>query len=86
MKKNVRYKQVTGIYSVDPRLADEGKNPFQLDSKQPTADYKEFLNSEVRYSRLSRSYPERAEYLFDKAAKDAKEKYEQLAYKAGRTE
>lgn len=74
------------LFRFDPRLADEGKNPFQLDSKAPTADYKEFLNSEVRYSRLSRSYPERAEYLFDKAAKDAKEKYEQLAYKAGRTE
>ena len=74
------------LFRFDPRLADEGKNPFQLDSKQPTADYKEFLNSEVRYSRLSRSYPERAEYLFDKAAKDAKEKYEQLAYKAGRAE
>ena len=74
------------LFRFDPRLADEGKNPFQLDSKAPTADYKEFLNSEVRYSRLSRSYPERAEQLFDKAAKDAKEKYEQLAYKAGRTE
>ena len=74
------------LFRFDPRLADEGKNPFQLDSKAPTADYKEFLNSEVRYNRLYRSYPERAEQLFDKAAKDAKEKYEQLAYKAGRTE
>ena len=74
------------LFRFDPRLADEGKNPFQLDSKAPTADYKEFLNSEVRYNRLYRSYPERAEHLFDKAAKDAKEKYEQLAYKAGRTE
>ena len=74
------------LFRFDPRLADEGKNPFQLDSKAPTADYKEFINSEVRYNRLYRSYPERAEQLFDKAAKDAKEKYEQLAYKAGRTE
>lgn len=74
------------LFRFDPRLADEGKNPFQLDSKEPTADYKEFLNSEVRYNRLYRTNPERAEKLFDKAAKDAKEKYQQLAIKAGRIE
>ncbi|WP_455716723.1 pyruvate:ferredoxin (flavodoxin) oxidoreductase [Anaerosporobacter sp.] len=72
------------LYRYDPRLADQGKNPFQLDSKEPTADYKEFLNSEVRYNRLYRSNPERADELFDKAAKNAKEKYQELAVKAGR--
>ena len=56
----------------------EGKNPFQLDSKEPTADYQEFINSEVRYNRLSRSNPERAKALFDKAEKEAKEKYAKL--------
>ena len=67
------------LFRFDPRLAAEGKNPFQLDSKAPTADYKEFIETEVRYNRLSRTNPERAEELFNKAAADAKAKYEKLA-------
>ena len=67
------------LFRFDPRLAEEGKNPFQLDSKAPTADYKAFIESEVRYNRLSRSNPERAAALFEKAEKDAKAKYEKLA-------
>ena len=70
------------LFRFDPRLAEEGKNPFQLDSKEPTASYKEFIESEVRYNRLSRSNPERAQYLFEKAEADAKAKYEMLAKKA----
>ncbi len=70
------------LFRFDPRLADQGKNPFQLDSKAPTADYQEFLQSEVRYNRLSRSNPERAKELFAKAEKDAKAKYEALVKKA----
>ncbi len=66
------------LFRFDPRRAEEGKNPFQLDSKAPTTDYKEFIESEVRYNRLSRSNPERAAKLFERAAKDAKEKYEKL--------
>ena len=71
-------------YRFDPRLEKEGKNPFQLDSKEPTADFKEFITSEVRYNRLMRSNPERAEALFNKAAEDAKKKYDALAAKAGK--
>ena len=66
------------LFRFDPRRTMEGKNPFQLDSKEPTADYQEFINSEVRYNRLSRSNPERAKALFDKAEKEAKEKYAKL--------
>ena len=62
----------------DPRLAAEGKNPFQLDSKAPTADYKQFISGEVRYSSLTRAFPDRAEDLFEKAAENAKAKYEHL--------
>ncbi len=72
------------LFRFDPRLSEEGKNPFQLDSKEPSANYQEFLESEVRYNRLSRSNPERAKTLFAKAEKDAKEKYAALAKKAGR--
>ena len=65
-------------FRFDPRRADEGKNPFQLDSKEPKADYQEFIQSEVRYSALMRQNPERAKDLFAKAEKSAKEKYARL--------
>lgn len=66
------------LFRFDLRLTLEGKNPFQMDSKAPSAEYRDFIESEVRYSALSRSFPERAEKLFDKAVKTAKEKYEHL--------
>ncbi|MGN0182013.1 MAG: pyruvate:ferredoxin (flavodoxin) oxidoreductase [Candidatus Ornithomonoglobus sp.] len=69
-------------FRFDPRLAAEGKNPFQLDSKAPTKDYKEFLDGEVRYNSLKRANPARAEQLFDKAVKNAEEKYAALVKKA----
>ena len=66
-------------FRYDPRKAAEGKNPFTLDSKEPKLDYKEFIMGEVRYNSLARANKERAEELFDKAAADAKAKYEKLA-------
>ncbi len=66
------------LFRFDPRLAKEGKNPFQLDSKAPTASYKDFINNEVRYSALTRTFPDRADTLFDKAAENAAEKYNHL--------
>ncbi len=66
------------LFRYDPRLAAEGKNPFQLDSKEPKASYEEFIMNEVRYNSLARSNPERAKELFAIAAQTAKEKYEKL--------
>ena len=66
------------MFRFDPRLTNEGKNPFQLDSKVPSASYQDFLKNEVRYSALSRQNPERAERLFANAEKNAVEKYEHL--------
>jgi len=66
------------LFRFDPRLTLEGKNPFQMDSKAPTASYKDFIKNEVRYSSLERSFPDRATRLFDKAEQNAKEKYEHL--------
>ena len=68
------------LYRYNPLLKAEGKNPFTLDSKAPTADYKEYLMGEVRYSSLTRTFPEIAEKLFDQAELDAKERFE--AYQA----
>ena len=66
------------MFRFDPRKKAEGKNPFTLDSKPATADYKEFISSETRYSRLKLAFPERAEELFDMADKQAKERYAYL--------
>jgi pyruvate-ferredoxin/flavodoxin oxidoreductase len=64
------------LYRYDPRLREEGKNPFILDSKEPKGDFKEFLLGEVRYSSLTRSFPENAERLFQKAEEGMRERYE----------
>ncbi len=64
------------LYRFDPRLKDEGKNPFILDSKEPTGNFKDFLMGEVRYSSLTRTFPESADRLFDMAEKQMKERYE----------
>ena len=72
------------IFRFDPRLADEGKNPFMLDGKAPTESYRDFIMGEVRYNSLTRSFPERAEQLFEKAEKVAVEKYEHLEKLAGK--
>jgi pyruvate-ferredoxin/flavodoxin oxidoreductase len=66
------------LFRFNPALAEEGKNPFILDSKAPKASYQEFIMSEVRYNSLSRTNPERAAMLFAKAEKDAAIKYEKL--------
>ena len=70
------------LFRFDPRRAEEGLNPFQLDSKEPTESYEEFLMNEVRYNSLARSNPERAKALFEKAAAGAKAKYEALVKRA----
>ncbi len=69
-------------FRFDPRLALDGKNPFMLDSKAPTADYESFLKNEVRYSSLERIFPDRAQELFRKAAENAQAKYEALVERA----
>ena len=62
----------------NPAAKAEGKNPMTIDSKEPTADYIEFIKNETRYQRLAMAFPERAEELFAKAADNAKAKYDRL--------
>ncbi|MCH5297478.1 MAG: pyruvate:ferredoxin (flavodoxin) oxidoreductase [Ruminococcus sp.] len=66
------------IFRYDPRLADEGKNPFMLDCKAPTASYRDFIMGEVRYNSLTRAFPDRAEQLFAEAEEVAEKKYAHL--------
>jgi len=71
------------LYRYNPLLKAEGKNPFILDSKEPTASFREFLMGEVRYSSLTRTFPERAEQLFEQAEKNAAERLETYKKLAG---
>ena len=66
------------MFRYNPAAKAEGKNPFTLDSKEPTASYIDFIKSENRYSRLAQTNPERAEALFAKAEENAKAKYDRL--------
>ena len=63
-------------YRFDPRLEAEGKNPFQLDSKEPDwSKFQDFLKSEVRYTALQKSFPEEAMELFKAAEENARWRY-----------
>jgi pyruvate-ferredoxin/flavodoxin oxidoreductase len=63
------------LYRYNPLLAREGKNPFQLDSKEPKLEYDAFLKNEIRYRTLTQQYPEIAKELFARAALEAKKRY-----------
>ncbi|MBN2072891.1 MAG: pyruvate:ferredoxin (flavodoxin) oxidoreductase [Actinobacteria bacterium] len=64
------------LFRYNPLLKKEGLNPFQLDSKEPKESFREFLMGEVRYASLTKTFPDIAEELFEKAEKMAGEKYE----------
>ncbi len=64
------------LYRYDPRRKAEGKNPFQLDSPAPTVPLQEFMNGEVRFASLQKSFPQEAERLAAEAAEEAREQYE----------
>ena len=66
------------MFRYNPALKAEGKNPFTLDSKEPTGNYQDFIKNENRYNRLAQTNPERAAELFAKAEENAKAKYERL--------
>ena len=70
------------LYRHNPVLRAEGKNPFSLDSKEPTASFRYFLMGQVRYSAIAKQFPEEAEELFTQAeesAKDRLDSYKRLA-------
>lgn len=64
------------LYRYNPMLKEEGKNPFTLDSKEPAASYREFIEGEIRYASLKSTFPERADLLFTQSEKNAKERYD----------
>jgi pyruvate-ferredoxin/flavodoxin oxidoreductase len=64
------------LYRYNPQLKEENKNPFVLDSKEPTKDFQDFILGEVRYASLLKTFPEAADKLFAQAEKEAKERLE----------
>jgi pyruvate-ferredoxin/flavodoxin oxidoreductase len=64
------------LFRYDPRRLADGKNPLQLDSKEPSIPFSDFASTEMRFSMLQRSHPEHAEKLFSKAEQQARERFE----------
>ena len=64
------------LYRFNPELKDNGKNPFSLDSKEPTESFRDFLMKQVRYSAVAKQFPDVAEELFAQAEESAKERLE----------
>jgi pyruvate-ferredoxin/flavodoxin oxidoreductase len=70
------------LYRYNPELKKEGKNPFSLDSKEPTESFRDYIMNQVRYSSLTKEFPDAAEELFAATEEDAKERlagYKKLA-------
>ncbi|MDR1773637.1 MAG: pyruvate:ferredoxin (flavodoxin) oxidoreductase, partial [Clostridioides sp.] len=64
------------LYRFNPEVQEQGKNGFTLDSKEPTESFRDFIMAQTRYAAIAKQFPDKAEELFAKAEKDAKERYE----------
>ncbi len=73
------------LFRYNPKLKAEGKNPFILDSKEPSSDIGDYMYNEIRFRALKQIGPERAASLLEVARKDAKERYSYYKYLADRT-
>jgi len=71
------------LYRYDPRLKDQGKNPLQLDSREPTLPLRDYMYSETRYRMLTKSSPEQAQKLLELAQEAASERWEYYKHLAG---
>ena len=74
------------LYRYNPDLADQGKNPLIIDSKDPTESYQDYLKGEVRYTSLLKAFPEAAPELFKRSERDAAERLANLKKMAAATE
>lgn len=72
------------LYRYNPTLSDEGKNPFQLDSREPSTDPADYMYNEIRYRSLKLAKPEQAQVFLEKARADAKSQYAAYKYLADR--
>ena len=72
------------LYRYNPMLAEEGKNPFQMDSKEPSTQVEDYIYAENRYRALKRSNPERAAMLLESIKKGVDKQYKEYKYLADR--
>jgi len=72
------------LYRYNPTLSDEGKNPFQLDSREPSTDPADYMYNEIRYRSLKLAKPEQAQVFLEEARADAKSQYAAYKYLADR--
>ncbi|OJF77292.1 MAG: pyruvate:ferredoxin (flavodoxin) oxidoreductase [Treponema sp. CETP13] len=72
------------LYRYNPELVEQGKNPFQLDSKEPTFNLADYMYKEVRFKSLKAAQPERAAMLLEKATITAKRQWKEYQYLAAR--
>ena len=71
------------LWRYNPQLANEGKNPFSLDSKAPDwSKFQDFLLGEVRYLSVKKAYPNEAAELFNAAEEMAKLRYQSYIRKS----
>ncbi|MGQ9832094.1 MAG: pyruvate:ferredoxin (flavodoxin) oxidoreductase [Thermochromatium sp.] len=73
------------LFRYDPRRTARGENPLVIDSKSPSIPYRDFVNSETRFSLLARTHPEAAERFLHLAQRHVDTRfnlYEQLAHLA----
>jgi pyruvate-ferredoxin/flavodoxin oxidoreductase len=63
------------LYRYNPELEEQGKNPLILDSKPPTASFRDFIMGQVRYLSLAKEFPDVAEQLFEQTEKEAMKRY-----------
>jgi len=66
------------LYRYNPELAEQGKNPLIIDSKDPTESYQDYIRSEVRYSSLLKAFPDVADELFKRSEEEAALRLENL--------
>lgn len=72
------------LYRYDPRRISEGKNPFILDSREPSSNVEEYLYKQVRFKSLQKAAPERADELLSKIKNDIQRQFKELKYLADR--
>ena len=72
------------LFRYIPENIEKGKNPFVLDSKEPNGKLREFMMGEVRFSSLTRTFPDRAEVLFAEAEEFTAKRYQQYKELAGK--
>jgi pyruvate-ferredoxin/flavodoxin oxidoreductase len=73
------------LYRFDPRLAAEGKNPLQLDSKEPSIAFTDYIYKENRFKMLTQIDPEAAKTLAEQAQKDVSTRWHVLRQMAEMT-